>query len=200
MSITYTVPLRKTYAIISNTKLTHLQSSDDDYLSFLSSLSDQYLGKIFERNLFLNSTDIPSVLRENLSDYVDSTITIVSADLFNIYLNNEKLLYNNELHGLREYITDDLPQFENIVDYEKLIDYSGSKDIEENLKTPIYRLTSSINPYNVLHIPVTKFAKMINKKEPIVIRLRDNKLLISLTYENYDLYDLAEETVDQRVE
>lgn len=200
MSLPYTLPLHKTYALVSKQKLTQLDSDETDHLKLLATLSDDHLDKIFDYNLFLNSTDILSVLRGKLVNYKNDYITIVSPDLFNIYLNNKNVLNNNDLLDVHKYMADDPPQFNNIVDYEQLIDYTGSKEIESQLKTPIYQLIGEINPYNVLHISVPEFIRLIGNNKPIITNLRNTKLLVSLTYEAYDFYDLVEETVDQRIE
>lgn len=214
---TIDLPLNKTYATIRDQNLTdlddsvylnHLNESREvirvtgeatDYRKLLISLSDNHLDKVFTNDLFLNSTDILPVIRKNPLKYKNSIITIISGDLPNIYLNNKQFLNDNDLVELDKCLKSDSPQFENIVDYAELIEYTGSKDIEDRLKTPIYQLIGTINPCYVLHISVTEFLQQISKNKPITIRLRKTRLFVSLQYEAYDFYDLSEGIVDRSI-
>jgi hypothetical protein len=198
MSQIFTLSLHKTYAIIQTEKLTYLDESINDYSDLLVSISDDNLDEIFKNNLFLNTSDILPVIRRNLSKYQNSIITIVNTDLFNIYLNNKKSLNNNELLDIHKYLDSDLPIFDNIVDYEKLIEYKESFDSDQ-LKTPIYQLIGTINPFTVLSISVPDFVNFISSNKPILISLRNTRLLVSLQYEAYDFYDISAEVVDRSI-
>lgn len=181
---TFKLYLHKTYATILSKKLNTLEGEIKDYRQLLATISDNNLDKIFDNDLFLNTSDILSVVRNNPQRYSDNIITIVSTDLFNIYLNHTESLNNNELTDLRKNLTSEQPQFENIIK-------------ENQIKTPVYRLINSINSFNVLHITVPEFIGFLNNNTPVVIRIKNTKLFVSLSYEMYDFYNLGEEKIDK---
>lgn len=181
---TFNLYLNKTYAIILPEKLEVLESEIGDYRQLIAEISDNNLDEIFDHNLFINSTDILSVIRNNPERYANDIITIVSSDLFNIYLNHTELLNNNEIIDLRKNLSSERPIFENIIE-------------DNQIRTPIYRLTNSINSLNVLHIKVAEFLRFLNNNKPVLIRMKNTKLFVSLSYERYDFYDLGEEKIDR---
>lgn len=200
-------PLRITYAQIHPYPLTNLEGISFNNIGnefypnkALSTILDDFANgnknhlSIFENNLFLKSTDIFGYLRENINSLThNDIITIIHPSFRDIYWKNRELLSFSKLNALDLVITQPLPQFKNIFDYEYLSQYS------DKINTGIYHLYGDINEFIVLHITTKDFIEAINNNEPLNIKLKDINVTIKLEYKPYDFYDYKTESVQQYI-
>ena|SRR5579862_4035054 len=186
------LPLRNTFCQIKHQPLLQLENLTDDFrptkqlIEYLTHSSHGY--NIFDDNLFLNSADLLSYLRDNPYECND-VITIASPDFRDIYWNNRKLVGN--IKDLEFTMTQPLPEFRDIFDNDALADHANN--------TPIYYLHGNIDVYDTLYIPITEFIDIIQKKKKLQIKLSLIDITIELTTEKFDFFDFNSETVNMKI-
>lgn len=134
-------------------------------------------------DLFLSGADVFSYLRRNMSNNCDSTITIVIHSLRDLYWNVRQLLPQSEVDLLYVAMSQPLPKFKNI------FDYNGLQKYRDRYPIPLYQLFGTITPFSVIHIPVSHFVDAMNAKQPLQIMLAGTGIVIQLAYEEYDFWD-----------
>lgn len=184
MSESIVLPLRHTYAQINQYELNKLTGIPIDEYNDLSTTLDKNFN-ISDTTFFLKGTEIPEYLNNNLDRYSENDIiTIVDSNIMNLYWKYRELLSLTDLENLKISMDQPLPTFENV---------------NEESPTSIYYLNDNITQFNVLHITVKDFIKMINNNALLKIKLSKIDVMIILSYELYDFYNYATNTVEDYI-
>lgn len=141
-------------------------------------------------NFFFKSNDIFKLLFDvfkgkNQKKYCNYFITLVIPNLRNLYWDNRDQLPEEEVNLLKKYMKDPLPVFYNIYNYNSI--NNNPKKNDDGLIR--YQLLGSINPYDVVIIPLINFIDYINNEKNIEIQLEKTNIIIYLPYHKYDLWD-----------
>lgn len=135
---------------------------------------------------FMKCNDIVVFLARNYSKEQENFyVNIVVPGLQSKYFENRNFLTKDERDTLEFVRNSEQPIFFDIYKYRSVKKYKKYVNIRE------YQLFGSLNPYEVLNIPVKHFINSLNEKKPINVKLGDTNLVIQLQYETSDFYDKA---------
>jgi len=181
-SITIPVWLRDTYARIEDKAIVKFDSfpkvNERSEIAALAAINSEPGGS----KHFITSNKMFGYLYRN-TKLCRGIITIVIPNLRNLYWDNRYSLVRSEQIPLETAMDKHLPVFYDIFDYRGLQYYRNFANVPE------YQIIGNITPYDVVHVSAVDFIDRINKNQPILIGIPDTNIIISLDYEQYDLWD-----------
>lgn len=144
------------------------------------------LSKPFPKTaFFIKGNELYSYLARYLDGEVcNYVLTFVLISLRDLYWNERHKLTAQQLAQLELSMNSALPQFYNIFNYPSL------SNIGSKMATSAYQLFGTITPFSVIHVPVDDFINAVNKNQPIPVLLPELDIILQLTYEPSDFWDV----------
>ena len=132
---------------------------------------------------FINASDIAAFIRSKPLNYCDYVITFVVPGLREIYFNYIKEFPENERTSIKQAIKTPKLDF---------VELTTDMEYEE------YYPVTDITEYDVMHLPLTKFAQLINSNKPISFNLVPSNIVLSITYEDYNFWNNRTQSIDKK--
>lgn len=111
----------------------------------------------------------------------DDIVTLVIPGLRNVYYQSKHLLDAEEQHPLSSSMSAESPTFE--------YDTSSPPGLER------FHLTGQVTPYDVVHIPVSKYLNLVNSRRTLNFDLVPTDITLRLTHTDADFWDPVNNTL-----
>lgn len=152
-------------------------------------LSESASENLLNTTLFRQGSRIMTYLYRNLHNHCNDYITLVIPNLRNLYFNNRRLFDLDDQIKLDLAMDKKLPTFDDI-----------SNNPTKNNGSYEYKLKGDITEFDVLHIPVIEYVELINNEFPLEFILSPTNIVITLTYEPSDFWDIEYQKILNKID